>query len=79
VTGPEQPWDDGLHDLLGLVAAARQEDTAGVYAVLKHGDALSMLSVAVVLLNQVLEEQRVPDGHFRLWAAAHAAPRGGQR
>jgi hypothetical protein len=65
VTAPEP--EDGILDVLAAVAAARDDRTADLELILRHGDAADMLHAALKLIIEAADEGDAPPGHFREW------------
>ncbi len=63
-----QEPEDGILDVLAAVQAAREDRTADLELVLRHGDAPDMLHAALKLLIEAADEADAPPEHWRAWA-----------
>lgn len=69
--GPGTPagHDDDLADITAAVQCVRDDDTAGLAAILRHGCPGGMLVTAVKLLAEAASEPGASPEHWRRWAA----------
>jgi hypothetical protein len=61
--------DDDLADITAAVQCVRDDDTAGLAAIVRHGSPGGMLVTAVKLLAEAASEPGASPEHWRRWAA----------